>query len=54
MNRPSQAAYSFLLALTAVAFMLFPIGIIAALSTGDWRWLIATLLAALFLWRLVK
>lgn len=54
MNRQSQAAYSFLLALTAVSFVVFPLGIIAAISTGEWRWLIATLLAAPFLWRLVK
>lgn len=54
MNRPSTLTYSFLLALTAASFVVFPLGIVAALSTGDWRWLIGTLAAGLFLWRLVK
>jgi hypothetical protein len=53
MTRASQIGYQLLMSLTVVSVGALPGGVIAAIWTGEWRWLIASGLAALFLGRLV-
>lgn len=53
MNLASQIGYHLLIALTAVSVGAIPGGVIYAIWTGEWRWLIVSVVAALFIGRLV-